>query len=76
MQVTNVSIGNSTCSHIIITATVGGQQRTIHATREELQLDPSEVREAVVARLRSFARENNYTLAQTRTNLAGKVFDV
>jgi hypothetical protein len=78
VTISNIVIGPTTCAnHIDITATVAGQTRSIQLTREELQLDPGEVRDAFVARLRSFAKENNYTtIVQVRNNLAGKVFEL
>jgi hypothetical protein len=77
MTVTNVSIAPSPCTHIVITATVGGQVRTISTTREELAAtNAEEIRAAILARLRSFQLENNYSLAQVRANLAGKTFEV
>jgi hypothetical protein len=77
VQITNVSIAATTCQHIEITLTVAGQQRTIKATRDELTAtNIEEIRAAVLARLRSFQLENNYTFAQVRQNLGGKVFEV
>lgn len=77
MQVTNVSIAASSCDHLVISATVAGQVRTIHVSRSELALEPGEVQEAFLHRLRAFAKENGYTtVAQIRNNLAGKVFNI
>lgn len=76
MQVSNVSIAASSCEHLVITATFAGQVRTIHVSRSELALEPGEAQEAFLHRLRSFAKENGYNLAQLRANLAGKVFHV
>lgn len=77
MTISNVSIAPSSCSHIVITVSVAGQVRTIHTTRDELTADDArEVRAAFLSRLRSCQLENNYTFAQLRANLAGKVFEV
>jgi hypothetical protein len=62
---------------VVLRATIGGTEYVEHITREELALEPGEVRDALVARLRSFAKENGYsTIAQVRNNLAGKVFQL
>ena len=77
MQISNLSIDASTCSHLVVRGTVAGQERVIHFNRDELTLEPSEIRDAVVTRLRAFALENGYsTVNQVRNNLAGKVFHI
>lgn len=76
MQVTNVSIAASSCDHLVISATVAGQVRYIHVSRQELAHEPGEVQEAFLHRLRAFAKENGYNLAQLRANLPGKTFNI
>jgi hypothetical protein len=75
MRIESMTIAPSSCGHLVVRGTVAGTERDIHITRDELQLEPDEIRDAFVARLRSFAKENGYTtVAQVRNNLPGKVF--
>ena len=76
MTVTNVSIAAPTCSHLVVTATIAGQVRTIHVSTSEVATEPDEYRAAFVARIRSFQLENGYNLSQLRANLAGKTFQI
>lgn len=77
MIISNIVLGSSSCGHFDITATVNGVSRTVTFYRDELTLEPDEIRDAFIARLRSFAKENNYTtITQVRTNLVGKTFQL
>jgi hypothetical protein len=77
MQITNMSVDASTCSHLVVRGTIAGVEREIHIHRDELAIEPGELRDAFLARLRAFAKENGYsTVAQVRTNLPGKVFNL
>ena len=76
MQVTNMSVDASACNHLTVRGTIAGEERVIRIHRDELSLEPDEVRTAFLMRLRSWALENSYTTAnQIRNNIGGgKVF--
>jgi hypothetical protein len=64
-------------NHVTVTGTVNGAALTQTFLRSDLDLDPSDVRDAVVTRLRSAVKEAGATTpAQISTALTGKTFQV
>ena len=65
-------------NHRHIPITVGGVTRTLSVTRSDLQVEPNESEEAIIARIRSALKEGDATLGLPSWNaiLAGKEFQV
>jgi hypothetical protein len=64
-------------NHYHIAGTVNGVARTITIHRSELDLDPTEVVDAFVARVRSDLKENSITtFAAAKTRLEGRTFQL
>lgn len=78
MKIDKITIPPSPCGHLVLRVEVNGKTHDIHVHRDDLTLDgPEEMRDAVIARVRSFARENGIgTINALRTALQGKVFHV
>lgn len=77
MTITNIVIAPSSCGHLEVSGLVNGNPMTVSFYRDELALEPEDAKEAFIARMRSFAKENGYTtVAQVRTNVVGKTFQI
>jgi len=64
-------------NHVTISATVNGNARTVRLLRSDFALDPGELDDAAIARLRSAVKEAGATTnAQIQTALVGKTFQV
>jgi hypothetical protein len=76
MDITPTAISRcSGLNHVTITATVNGVSRTETFLRSEFDLEPGEVREAFISRMRSAIKEAGATTAaQISTALIGKNF--
>lgn len=65
--------------HYTLTVTIGAQQHTVHVTAAEVQQDftAAEMREQVLTRLRSAAKEANAgTFAQIQAALVGNTYKI
>ena len=64
-------------NHIDLTITVGAQARTIHLLQSDLTLEPDELRDAVITRVRSAVKESGATTAaEVKAAIEGQTYRV
>lgn len=63
-------------NHVELTVTVNGQQHVVQCTQADIDLEPDELRAAVIARVRSAWKESSGTPAQRRAAIISKDYQV